>query len=71
VRGPQGATGQSADGARFNFQAPTTCRNAFRLLRAMQVRLPVTKHIPGCGCLLSSWTAGCARLLCIQMQHPS
>jgi midasin len=42
VRGPQGATGQSADGARFNFQAPTTCRNAFRLLRAMQVRLPVT-----------------------------
>jgi hypothetical protein len=39
VRGPQGAAApQSSGGPRFNFQAPTTCRNAFRLLRAMQVR---------------------------------
>lgn len=46
VRGPQGGSSSSsrtaqsaaAAGPRFNFGAPTTCRNAFRLLRAMQVR---------------------------------
>jgi hypothetical protein len=38
VHGPQGVAAPSAAGGpRFNFQAPTTCRNAFRLLRAMQV----------------------------------
>jgi midasin len=31
------AGGSSSSGPRFNWQAPTTCRNAFRLLRAMQV----------------------------------
>jgi len=40
VRGPQGGSGLRP-GPRFNFQAPTTCRNAFRLLRALQVRQPL------------------------------
>lgn len=30
----------AARGARFNFRAPTTGRNALRVLRALQVRLP-------------------------------
>jgi midasin len=32
-----GSSSSSGSGPRFNWQAPTTCRNAFRLLRAMQV----------------------------------
>jgi midasin len=45
ARGPHAAAAAAAAaaavgaGPRFNFQAPTTCRNAFRLLRAMQVRV--------------------------------
>jgi midasin len=31
------SSSSSSSGPRFNWQAPTTCRNAFRLLRAMQV----------------------------------
>jgi hypothetical protein len=53
ARGPQGCAGGpgGSGGPRFNFQAPTTCRNAFRLLRAMQVRTPRTT------CLLASYAA--------------
>jgi hypothetical protein len=43
----------SSSGPRFNWQAPTTCRNAFRLLRAMQV-----------GCMRSSWLACLLALPC-------
>lgn len=47
ARGPQGCAGRpgGSGGPRFNFQAPTTCRNAFRLLRAMQVRAPRTRYL--------------------------
>lgn len=46
VRGAQGGGAQSSGGPRFNFQAPTTCRNAFRLLRAMQVSSWRSKTAP-------------------------
>jgi midasin len=48
----------SSSGPRFNWQAPTTCRNAFRLLRAMQVGM--TKGVCSLcseSCSSSSWSS--------------
>ncbi|KAL4440107.1 hypothetical protein ABPG75_003108 [Micractinium tetrahymenae] len=42
--------GGGAPGARFNFQAPTTGRNALRVLRALQLRKPILlEGSPGVG----------------------
>lgn len=38
-----------SSGPKFNWQAPTTCRNAFRLLRAMQVSRHAAQHASGLG----------------------
>jgi midasin len=48
-----GSSSSSGSGPRFNWQAPTTCRNAFRLLRAMQV-----------GCMYSGARLEAMCLLC-------
>ncbi len=44
----------NAAGARFNFRAPTTGRNALRVLRALQVQAgPGGRALAGLGCLLA------------------
>lgn len=47
--------GGAALGARFNFQAPTTGRNALRVLRALQVRAAVLAALATCRCVSPAW----------------